>query len=89
MNEVKGTFVNSKKRKIVKEENSVEYCSRRERKERERKEREREDRDLEIGDREEGKREGLHPRIEFPAGPSIQTTYSISKLTANLYPRDL
>ena len=36
MNEVKGTFVNSKKRKIVKEENSVEYCSRRERKERER-----------------------------------------------------
>lgn len=84
MNEVKGTFVNSKKRKIVKEENSVEYCSRRER-----KEREREDGDLEIGDREEGKREGLHPRIEFPAGPSIQTTYSISKLTANLYPRDL
>ena len=79
MNEVKGTFVNSKKRKIVKEENFVEYCSRRER-----KEREREDRDLEIGDREEGKREGLHPRIEFPAGPSIQTTYSISKLTANL-----
>ena len=84
MNEVKGTFVNSKKRKIVKEENSVEYCSRRER-----KEREREDEDLEIGNREEGKREGLHPRIEFPAGPSIQTTYSISKLTANLYPRDL